>query len=74
MYKIFMRILTERVEAVVETNKLVSDEQQGGRKDRSCYSTILALKLKIARNKRGGKHMHIAYLDISKAYDTVNHE
>ncbi len=74
MYKIFMRIMTERLEKKVELENIVSDEQQGFRKDRSCYGAVMALKLKMARCLRDKKPMHVAYLDISKAYDSVNHE
>ena len=69
-----MRIMTERVEKLVEIEGIVSDEQQGFRKDRSCYAAIMALKMKKARSLREKKSLHVAYLDISKAYDTVNHE
>ena len=74
IYKIFMRIMTERLEGVIEREGIISDEQQGFRKDRSCYGAIMALKLKMARCQRERKGLHVAYLDISKAYDTVNHK
>ena len=69
-----MRIMTERLEAVVEQGKLISDEQHGFRRDRSCQTAIMSLKYIMAKHKAKRKALHIAYLDISKAYDTVNHK
>ena len=69
-----MRIMTERLDAAIEKYHLVSDEQHGFRRDRSCYSAIMALKYIMAKHKAKKKELHIAYLDISKAYDTVNHK
>ncbi|MCP4114889.1 MAG: reverse transcriptase family protein, partial [Desulfobacteraceae bacterium] len=76
LYKIFTRIMTERVEKVVEKYGMVADEQQGFRSDRSCLSASMALKILMARRMKKGqeKPFHVAYLDISKAYDTVDHE
>jgi len=73
-YKIFMRIYTTRLERAIETEGLVSDEQQGFRTDRSCHSAALILEIIKGRRKQGKKPLHVAFLDISKAYDTVNHE
>ena len=74
LYKIFMRVMTERLDTVVEQYQLISDEQHGFRRDRSCFSAIMALKYIMAKHKAKGKALHVAYLDISKAYDTVNHK
>ncbi len=76
LYKIFTRIMTERVEKVVEKYGMVADEQQGFRSDRSCLSASMALKILMARRMQKGqeKPFHVAYLDISKAYDTIDHE
>ena len=74
LYKIFMRIMTERVDEIVERHGLISDDQHGFRRDRSCHSAIMTLKYIMARSRAERKPLHVAYLDISKAYDTVNHE
>jgi len=39
-----MRILTGRLEELVEQNGIISDEQQGFRTDRSCAAAIIMLK------------------------------
>ena len=69
-----MRMMTERLEKTVEEWNLVADEQQGFRSDRSCYSAITTLKMILNRQKARGEEIQVAYLDISKAYDTVNHK
>ena len=66
--------MTERLDEVVEQHNLVSDEQHGFRRDRSCHSAIMTLKYIMSTHKAKKKPLHVAYLDISKAYDTINHE
>ncbi len=73
-YKIFMRIMASRLETVVEMEHLLADEQQGFRADRSCHAAALTLEIIKGRRLKQNKPLHIAYLDISKAYDTVHHE
>ncbi len=66
--------MTERLEKVVEKLGLIADEQQGFRSDRSCLSAAMTLNILMAKRMKQEKPFHIAYLDISKAYDTVDHE
>ena len=74
LYKIFTRIMTERLEKVVETYGLLPDEQQGFRADRSCLTAAMTMSMLMGRRKQDKKPFHVAYMDISKAYDTVDHE
>ncbi len=64
-YKIFTRIYTARLEEAVETEQLVTDEQQGFRSDRSCHSAALMMEVIKGRRKAAKTPLHIAYLDIS---------
>jgi len=74
LYKLYMRILTNRLEELVESTGIVSDEQQGFRTDRSCAAAIIMLKTIIARRMSQKRPLYMACLDISKAYDTVDHQ
>jgi len=74
LYKLYMRILTNRLEELVEGTGIISDEQQGFRTDRSCAAAIIMLKPMIARRMREQRPFYMACLDISKAYDTVDHQ
>jgi len=72
--KLFMRVLTARIEKVVEMKCLVSGEQKGFRVDRSCMGALFMLRKMAAREDAAQKTFVVASLDISKAYDTVSHE
>ena len=76
MYKIFTRVMTERLEKVTESFGIITDLQNGFRTDRSCMAAIMTLNIIMARRqtKAARKPFYVAYIDISKAYDTVNHE
>ncbi len=72
--KLFMRVLTERIERLVERGQLVSGEQQGFRTDRSCMGALFMLRRMAAKADVRQEPFLVASLDISKAYDTVSHE
>ena len=72
--KLFMRIMTDRLERVIEEDGIVASEQMGFRTDRSCQGATLILQVMIDRANRNNSPFWWAGLDISKAYDTVNHE
>ncbi len=74
MAKLYMRILTNRLEQLIEEEQLISGEQQGFRTDRSCAEALLTIQTLAARANGSGKAFYVASLDISKAYDTVSHE
>ena len=71
--KLFTKILTKRLETLLEISHIIKDEQQGFRPDRSCTATILLLKTLMARARKEKQPFYLATLDISKAYDNVNH-
>ena len=69
-----MRIMTDRLERVIEKDGIVASEQMGFRTDRSCQGATIILQVMIDRANRNNSPFWWAGLDISKAYDTVNHE
>jgi len=74
LYKLYMRILTNRLEELGEGTGIISDEQQGFRTDRSCAAAIIMLKTMIARRMKDERPFYMACLDISKACDMVDHQ
>ena len=83
LYKIYTRIMTERLEQVLEKYGVLTDLQNGFRSDRSCMAAIMALNIIMARRSKSnkvngetipGRPFYVAYIDISKAYDTGSHE
>ena len=72
--KLYMKILTSRLEEVVEMEGLISDTQQGFRTDRSCAGAIMILQTLIGKYKERNMPFYMVGIDIEKAYDTVDHE
>ena len=68
--KVFTRVLTRRLGEYAE-ERILTEAQGGFRAKRSCSDQILILRgvCKLRRRKRRGTYL--AFLDVSKAYDTV---
>ena len=58
----------------IEKNKLLSTNQYGFRKGRSTEHAIIELVDKITRAIDQGKYTIGIFLDLSKAFDTINHK
>jgi retron-type reverse transcriptase len=58
----------------VEKHRILSEHQFGFRKNRSTEHAILELTDKISKAIDEGKYTVDIFLDLSKAFDTVNHE
>ena len=58
----------------IDSNKILNDRQFGFRKDNSTTYLMLELFDKIYDSKEKGKIPGIIFLDIKKAFDTVNHD
>ena len=71
---LFSKLLNSRLTAVVEKHRLLGEEQNGFRKDRQMAdnSFILDSVLMKARSKK--QKVHLCYIDISKAYDSINRQ
>ena len=54
----------------LEENNLLSDNQHGFRKKRSCGSQLILLVDELAKNMSKGKETDVAILDFSKALVT----
>ena len=58
----------------VETHKILSKHQYGFRKNRSTEHTIIEYVDKVSRAIDEGKYSMGVFLDLSKAFDTINHQ
>ena len=69
---LYSRLLNARLTEVVEGQGLLGEEQNGFRKGRRMADNNFLLDTVLWKAKALGQDVHLAFLDISKAYDTVN--
>ena len=73
--KIFTHILKDRLLKWCETENLICDEQAGFRKNYSTMDNVFVIDTLIRKylRKKGGR-FYCAFIDFSKAFDSVNHK
>jgi len=69
--KTYLRIVTNRIEKVVEWNGILGEIQNGFRKKRRAQDNLLIVQSIIYKLKRLALSGYVAALDITKAYDRV---
>ena len=74
MAKVFGIIINEKLKTWMETQKVLGEEQSGFRKGRGGLDNIFTLKEIIDRNRTQKKELYLVFLDLEKAYDTVNRD
>ena len=72
--KILERIVADQLMEHLETNQLISNTQHGFRSKLSTETALLAITEKIYENIDKNKISLLSLLDLSKAFDSVNHE
>lgn len=73
-YKLFASILTTRLTKLVEQHTQLTDSQAGFRPHRSTTQKITELTNLIKLATHTKRPMHLCYIDLRKAYDSVSHE
>ena len=68
--KIFSRIILNRIQPLIDRQLL--EAQSGFRAQRSTIDQILTLKLVMEKRREYNKPLFICFIDITKAYDSVN--
>ena len=68
---LYSKVLNARLSCVVEEHKLLGEIQNGFRKGRGGSDNSFILDTLLWKAKAGRTRMHLAFLDITKAYDTV---
>ena len=71
--KIFERLIYNRLVTFIEKHKLIDDLQFGFRKDRSAYMALIEAVDIVTNALDRGETVVGVSLDLSKAFDTVNH-
>ena len=72
--KIFERIMYNRLEGYLEHNKLIYDLQFGFRKKFSTDHALLSITEQIKNNFQNKNFSCGVFVDLEKAFDTVNHK
>ena len=71
--KIFEKVIYARLYEYFTTNGLLYENQFGFRKSHSCSHTLNHSQSEINKTLHNGKHMIGIYIDLSKAFDTIDH-
>ena len=71
--KIFMIMVTLRLERVLLSKGLLAKEQAGFRSKEECVGQAIALMEVLERRREASKTSLLLFVDLSKAYDTVPH-
>ena len=65
-------IIKSKLSKIIETKEILSEEQNGFRKDRRGTDNIYSIKAIQEKYRKENKELYCAFLDIEKAYDTVD--
>ena len=72
--KILEKIIHNRTMTFIQDSQILSSYQFGFQKSRSTYMPLLLLQENITKSLEEGKVMCGLYLDLKKAFDTVDHK
>ena len=71
--KVMERIICSAIMSFLDTNRLISEQQHGFVRGRSCQTNILLCLEKWTEVVDGGNSVDVAYFDYAKAFDKVSH-
>ena len=72
MSKILEKLVYSRTVAYLDKHQLFYNSQYGFRKNHSCSDAIMELTSEILKNKEHGIHTASVFIDLSKAFDTLD--
>lgn len=72
IYKVFAKVILDRISVRLEENQPV--EQAGFRKDYSTIDHIHTIKQLLQKYNEYNKTIYLAFIDYSKAFDSLKHE
>ena len=73
-YKLYCSVLLSRLQTWIDEQDILSDEQNGFRKGRSCMDHIISL-ISVAQTRiTSGADVFAGFVDFSKAFDCVNRQ
>ena len=71
--KIFQKLIFTRIKKYLEKHHLISDKQFGFRQNSSTSHAITNIYENLIKNSDAGMHNCCIFLDLTKAFDTVNY-
>lgn len=71
--KVFERIIYNQLYSYLQTNNLLSKHQSGFRSSHSTATSLIDATMEWLSNMDNGKFNSVVFLDLSKAFDTVDH-
>ena len=72
--KVFEKIISSRLINYLEKNNLLTEHQHGFRGQRSTESAVLQFVNNVYRNLEDKLHVAGVFIDLSKAFDTLDHK
>ncbi|CAF4594985.1 unnamed protein product, partial [Rotaria socialis] len=70
--KIFTRVILNRIQLLID--KQLLEEQAGFRTNRSTIDQVFILKMVMEKTRELNKPLHMCFIDIQKAYDSINRD
>ncbi|CAF1675979.1 unnamed protein product [Rotaria magnacalcarata] len=70
--KIFTRVILNRIQLLID--KQLLEEQAGFRTNRSTIDQVFILKMVMEKTREFNKPLHMCFIDIQKAYDSINRD
>ena len=70
--KVLLKVVAGRLSAYCEAKRLLPEEQCGFRPDRSTTDMMFVLRRLQEVGRKAGVSLHMCFVDIQKAYDTVD--
>lgn len=74
MLGVYTKVLNKRLIEVVERHRLLGEVQNGFRKDRSGADSGFVLNTVLWKSMAKKRKVHVSFLDLTKAYDSVCRE
>lgn len=74
LYKIFSRIIYNRLQKHIEGNDLLTESQFGFRKNHSTIDAIFTFTGIAQLKRKQGQKMYTCFIDLSAAFDTINRQ
>ena len=71
---LYSKVLNSRLTEVVERHRLLGEIQGGFRKGRGAADNTFLLNTIFWKARAAKEHVHLGFVDISKAYDSVNRD
>ena len=72
--KLLEKVIHSQLYQHFSINDLLTNKQFGFLNKSSCEHAMISLLSTIEKNKLNGKHTNLTFIDLSKAFDTLNHD